>query len=135
MDNRLKKMKSNKGSFPSLTFTETHRKEVLNRIKAEETQHELLLAILQLLSKKRTGYELMDLIRARGFRNFEQKEGFLYSLLHRLEQKGFIEGIWNDDGVKYYGLDRKGKKLLRKIEARKYSTQKVADLLEWVSWN
>lgn len=133
MDNRLKKMKSHKGSFPPLSFTEDHRKAVLNRIKAEEGQHELLLSILQLLNKKRTGFELMDLIRARGFQNFDQKEGFLYSMLHRLEQKGYIVGEWMNHDVKYYGLGRKGKKLLRKIEARKYSTKNVADLLEWVS--
>ena len=137
MDDRLKKLKSEskKAPFPNLQFTERNRKEVMRRIKMEERQHELLLAILQLLHKKRTGYELMELLRARGFQNFERKEGFLYSLLHRLEQKNYIESEWKEEEVKYYVLDRNGKKLLRKLEVNEYPAQKITELLEWVSWN
>ena len=135
MDERLKKLKSEskKAPFPNLQFTESNRKEVLKRIKMEDRQHELLLAILQLLNKKRTGYELMELLRARGFQNFEQKEGFLYTLLHRLEQKNYIDTEWKDEERKYYVIDRKGKKLLSKLEVNDYPPCKITELLEWVS--
>ena len=46
--------------------------------------------------------------------------------LHRLEQAGVIQSSWDDLGEKYYQINQKGRKLLRKAE--KNSAEKVKGL-------
>ena len=65
---------------------------------------------------EKTGYELMQLLRGRGIQTFEGNEGSLYTLLHRLEQNRFIQSSWDHAGAKYYQLNDKGNKMLRKAE-------------------
>ena len=49
-------------------------------------------------------------------------EGALYSALHRLEKKGFIEGSWGETDTsrraRFYTLTKKGWKALEKETAR-----------------
>jgi len=49
---------------------------------------------------------------------FRFKYGTLYPILHKLEKKGLINGVWSDEGPrgkrKSYSLTRKGKAWLRK---------------------
>lgn len=66
---------------------------------------------MQLLHTRKTGFELTELLRARGFQKFENQEGFIYTFLHRLEQRNIIASEWDNNKVKYYHIDRKGKKL------------------------
>ncbi|MGV2549578.1 helix-turn-helix transcriptional regulator, partial [Bacillus licheniformis] len=40
----------------------------------------------------------------------------LYTLLHRLERNRFIQSSWDHAGAKYYQLNDKGNKMLRKAE-------------------
>lgn len=72
------------------------------------------LVILGLLEEKeRWGYEINMQIKDK----FEVylSAGTLYPLLHELEKKGFIEGIWEADkgrGRRIYRISPKGKEFL-----------------------
>ena len=119
MDDRLKGLKKsmNNTTFSQLNFTEQLRKGVRDRIsKSNESEEDILLAVMQLLVQEKTGYELVNFLRGRGIRKFEDNEGSLYALLHKLEQDGSLQSGWNESTIKYYQLNNKGRKLLRKTE-------------------
>lgn len=119
MDNRLHKLRKSmeKSTFDQLKFSDRIREQVKREIKRPiENDDDVILAILQLLHHQKTGFDLTSLLRARGFQNYENKEGFLYTVLHRLEQSSFIRSAWYDDGTKFYEINDKGKKLVRKAE-------------------
>ncbi|MFZ3198187.1 MAG: PadR family transcriptional regulator [Bacillus mycoides] len=119
MEDRLKGLRKSmeNTTFKHLSFSDQHRKRVREKINAsDEKEEDISLAILQLLSNEKTGYELSQLLRGRGIRKFEGNEGFLYTVLHRLEQNRFIQSSWDHEGAKYYQLNDKGRKMLRKAE-------------------
>ncbi|RSD28699.1 PadR family transcriptional regulator [Mesobacillus subterraneus] len=119
MEERLKKLRKSmeNSTFKELSFSERIRKEVHKNINPpEENEEWLTIAILQLLQQEKTGYELTGLLRSRGFGKIEGNEGSLYTKLHTLEQKRYIEASWNDQGAKYYKIRNKGMKFLRKQE-------------------
>ncbi|MFK4307986.1 DNA-binding PadR family transcriptional regulator [Bacillus sp. RC242] len=119
MEDRLKGLRKSmeNTTFKHLSFSDQHRKQVREKINASnEKEEDISLAILQLLSHEKTGYELSQLLRGRGIRKFEGNEGFLYTVLHRLEQNRFIQSSWDHAGAKYYQLNDKGRKMLRKVE-------------------
>ncbi|MEW9183120.1 PadR family transcriptional regulator [Bacillus mycoides] len=119
MEDRLKGLRKSmeNTTFKHLSFSDQHRKRVREKINAShEKKEDISLAILQLLSNEKTGYELSQLLRGRGIRKFEGNEGFLYTVLHRLEQNRFIQSSWDHSGAKYYQLNDKGNKMLRKAE-------------------
>ncbi|EJS64456.1 MULTISPECIES: PadR family transcriptional regulator [Bacillus] len=119
MEDRLKGLRKSmeNTTFKHLSFSDQHRKQVREKINASnEKEEDISLAILQLLSNEKTGYELSQLLRGRGIRKFEGNEGFLYTVLHRLEQNRFIQSSWYHEGAKYYQLNDKGRKMLRKAE-------------------
>ncbi|MCZ6939132.1 PadR family transcriptional regulator [Bacillus mycoides] len=119
MEDRLKGLRKSmeNTTFKHLSFSDQHRKQVREKINASnEKEEDISLAILQLLSHEKTGYELSQLLRGRGIRKFEGNEGFLYTVLHRLEQNRFIQSSWDHSGAKYYQLNDKGRKMLRKAE-------------------
>ena len=126
MEERLKGLRKSmkQTTFKQLNFTEQKRKQVHEKLhKRFEGDEELLFALLHLLVHEKTGYDLIQLLRARGVQQFEKNEGSLYILLHRLEQGGVIQSSWDDLGGKYYQINHKGRKLLRKAE--KNSAEKV----------
>ncbi|WP_428910806.1 PadR family transcriptional regulator [Niallia sp. Krafla_26] len=119
MEDRLKGLRKSmeKTTFKQLTFSKKHRLQVYEKIKqSNEHEEDILLALLQLLIQEKTGYELVELLRARGIRKFEDNEGLLYIVLHRLEQNGFIQSNWDQSETKYYQICPKGTKVLRKME-------------------
>ncbi|MFK4468652.1 PadR family transcriptional regulator [Bacillus sp. RC252] len=119
MEDRLKGLQKSmeNTTCKHLSFSDQHRKQVREKINASnEKEEDISLAILQLLSHEKTGYELSQLLRGRGIRKFEGNEGFLYTVLHRLEQNRFIQSSWDHAGAKYYQLNYKGRKMLRKAE-------------------
>ncbi|PFO89112.1 lineage-specific thermal regulator protein [Bacillus cereus] len=119
MEDQLKGLRKSMENtiFKHLSFSDQHRKRVREKINASnEKEEDISLAILQLLSNEKTGYELSQLLRGRGIRKFEGNEGFLYTVLHRLEQNRFIQSSWDHAGAKYYQLNDKGRKMLRKAE-------------------
>ncbi|EJQ08603.1 lineage-specific thermal regulator protein [Bacillus cereus] len=130
MEDRLKGLRKSmeNTTFKHLSFSDQHRKQVREKINAShEKEEDISLAILQLLSNEKTGYELSQLLRGRGIRKFEGNEGFLYTVLHRLEQNRFIQSSWDHEGAKYYQLNDKGRKMLRKAEK---NTTKVQFILK-----
>lgn len=119
MEDRLKGLKKSMDTttLSQLNFTEQHRKGIREKIsKSNECEEDILLAVMQLLVQEKTGYELVNFLRGRGIRKFEDNEGSLYALLHQLEQDGCLQSGWNESTIKYYQLNNKGRKLLRKIE-------------------
>ncbi|HDX9590689.1 TPA: PadR family transcriptional regulator [Bacillus pseudomycoides] len=133
MEDRLKGLRKSmeKTTFKHLSFSDQHRKQVHEEInKSYENEEDIFLAVLQLLIYEKTGYELAQLLRGRGIQKFEGNEGFLYTLLHRLEQNYFIQSSWDHSGAKYYQLNDKGRKMLRKAE--KSSTKKQFILKELI---
>ncbi|PED33960.1 MULTISPECIES: PadR family transcriptional regulator [Bacillus cereus group] len=119
MEDQLKGLRKSmeNTTFKHLSFSDQHRKRVREKINASnEKEEDISLVILQLLSNEKTGYELSQLLRGRGIRKFEGNEGFLYTVLHRLEQNRFIQSSWDHAGAKYYQLNDKGRKMLRKAE-------------------
>ncbi len=116
MENRLKGLKKSMDdtTFSQLQFTDQHRKEIRARIN--ETDDSVLMAVMQLLVDEKTGYELVQFLQGRGIRKFEDNEGSLYALLHQIERDGCLQSSWNEATVKYYQLNNKGNKLLRKME-------------------
>ncbi|PEC85547.1 lineage-specific thermal regulator protein [Bacillus cereus] len=126
MEDRLKGLRKSmeNTTFKHLSFSDQHRKRVREKINASnEKEEDISLAILQLLSNEKTGYELSQLLRGRGIRKFEGNEGFLYTVLHRLEQNRFIQSSWDHTGAKYYQLNDKGNKMLRKAEKHNTKVQ------------
>ncbi|WP_430787002.1 PadR family transcriptional regulator [Virgibacillus flavescens] len=119
MDDQLKGLRKSmeKTTFKQLNFSEDHRKKVHEKINRKyENDEDVYLAVLQLLMQEQTGYDLTELLRARGIQRFEDNEGFLYTLLHRLEHSGVIISSWDSAGDKYYQLNDKGRKMLLKAE-------------------
>ncbi|MED3953164.1 PadR family transcriptional regulator [Priestia aryabhattai] len=124
MDKRLKNLRKtmNREVFAQLTFTEKHKKSIREKIKQEtHSEEEILLAMMQLLVQEKTGYELVSLLQSRGILNFKENEGSLYIILHRLELKGVLTSSWQEDGSKFYQLNQKGRKLLKKVEEQPLS--------------
>ncbi len=112
----------NREVFAQLTFTEKHKKSIREKIKQEtHSEEEILLAMMQLLVQEKTGYELVSLLQSRGILNFKENEGSLYIILHRLELKGVLTSSWQEDGAKFYQLNQKGRKLLKKVEEQPLS--------------
>lgn len=124
MEERLKKLKKtmDNTTFSELNFTEQHRKAIREKIVKEENEETIFLAVMQLLIQEKTGYELVKFLRGRGIQKFEENEGIVYTLLHQLEQEGYLNASWNDSHIKHYRLNNKGTKLLRRSE--KQSTTK-----------
>lgn len=134
MENRLNRLRKSleESAFKELSFSEKMRREVHKQInKPDESEEMITLAILQLLHTEKTGYELTGLLRSRGFQKFEGKEGFLYTILHRLEQRGWIVSGWKEEGTKVYLLGDKGKRYLLKQEKSIVATRNsIKGLLE-----
>lgn len=119
MEERLKKLKTSmqKNTFHQLNFNDKHKHNIYKKIKEQNTEKEdLYLSIFQLLREEKTGVELLKCLRSRGVQNFEENEGFLYSVLHQLENKGYLKSSWDENQFKYYSINEKGQKLLRKAE-------------------
>ncbi|MGG3926762.1 PadR family transcriptional regulator [Metabacillus fastidiosus] len=126
MEERLKKLKTSmqKNTFHQLNFNDTHKHNIYKKIKEHNTgKEDLYLAIFQLLREEKTGVELLKYLRGRGVQNFEENEGFLYSVLHQLENKGYLKSRWDENQFKYYSISEKGQKLLRKAEKERFTNR------------
>ncbi|WP_442600102.1 PadR family transcriptional regulator [Neobacillus sp. D3-1R] len=128
MEDRLKNLKKimDQRTFQDFTFSEKHKKNIFEKATRHiETDEDIQLAVLQLLVQAKTGFELTALLRGRGIRAFENKEGAIYTILHRLEQTGYLHSNWDDSGAKYYELNDKGRKLLKKADKKQTKKQVV----------
>jgi DNA-binding PadR family transcriptional regulator len=129
MEDRLRNLKRSMKQtvFSGLTFTEVHKNKVKNKLSTLNLKSEadVVLAILQLLTQEKTGFELNQSIRARGIQNFENNEGKLYMFLHMLEQKGYLKTFWNEEGGKLYQVNNKGTKLLNQVDNQVKNTRSI----------
>lgn len=133
MEERLKNFKNSmdKTIFTKLTFSDQHQKQIKEKISKEDhSEDDILLSVMQLLIHEKTGYELAKYLRGRGIQKFEDNEGFLYTILHRLEQTGCLQSRWVESEAKYYLLNDKGRKILRKAEKKQIRKRFV--LKEWL---
>ncbi len=121
MEDRLKRLRKamDRGTFQHLPFTE-EKKQMLKRgvENSSESEQALQLHILQLLLKERTGHELLNQLRSRGVKRYENREGFLYSTLHRMEQDRFLDTYWENE-AKFYKVSNRGRKLIQQAEKGK----------------
>lgn len=81
-----------------------------------------ILLLLSLLEEgDRYGYEIIKELELRSDKTFQFKEGTLYPVLHKLENKGYVKSYKakGDTGKerKYYQITKKGKKQL--VEEKK----------------
>lgn len=131
MDDKLKHLKQamKNHTFKQVQFTDQHR---MNVIKAAHQKEITADMILPLLINKRTGYELVQLLRVKGIETIELNEGSIYTLLHQLEQQELILGEWAQDSYKYYCLTKKGKKLLQKQAKNEMNSHALKNLLQEV---
>ncbi|GGH81258.1 DNA-binding PadR family transcriptional regulator [Pullulanibacillus pueri] len=138
MEERLNKLRQamKRTTFEQLTFTDQHMAKIKQRIHQDEKPSEAIIqAVLQLLVQQKSGFELMQQLRSRGVKTFEENEGFLYIVLHRLETRGYIHSFWQDETTKHYVLDHKGKKLLVQLEKnRNVDRESLSYLLTEVSF-
>ena len=76
-----------------------------------------LLVLSLLEGRGRHGYEISKLIETRSGGALRFHVTSLYPLLHRLEQRGWIEGRWIEKAEqrrrRYYSLTPQGRKVLR----------------------
>lgn len=75
------------------------------------------LLILSLLEQQaRHGYDICKLIEARSGGDLRFHVTTLYPLLYRLEERGFVQGLWvekaNQRRRRYYSLTAEGRKAL-----------------------
>ena len=76
----------------------------------KSNSHSLLLCLME--QQPMYGYQIIKELEARSQGYFKFKEGTLYPALHRLEESGLINGIWqtlpNGRQRRYYHITDKG---------------------------
>jgi transcriptional regulator len=88
-------------------------------------QGTLDMLVLKTLSRgPRHGYAVARWIAATSGDALQVEEGALYTALHRLEQRGWVESEWgvsdNNRRAKYYQLTAQGRKQLR-VQATRWT--------------
>lgn len=126
MENRLKRLKSamQKNVFSDLEFKQELKGKIHRQISDSvevESNEQVMIAILQIVQDEKSGFEIMQLLRARGMKRFNNHEGMLYTILHEYEQKGWLQSIWTES-VKMYSITNSGRKILKKTEGKKKAT-------------
>ncbi|RFU61083.1 PadR family transcriptional regulator [Bacillus sp. V59.32b] len=125
MEDKLTRLKSamKKHTFADLKFTENHRNSIHTAIKKQDVSREdIMIAIFRSLDKEKSGYQINESLYQKGIRNFEDNEGSLYAVLHELEQEGWLQSFWETEDRKFYSLDERAKKWLKKTESKSGST-------------
>lgn len=105
--------------------------DAFGKLEQELRRGVVVLATLSQLRKPRYGYELRQVLAAKGM---PIEEGTLYPLLRRLETQGVLGSEWKiEDGPprRYYALNAEGRKLLKKlIESWQGMNQAMDHLLQ-----
>ena len=73
--------------------------------------------VLSILTKGESyGYAIIQEVRKLSDSKIEWTDGMLYPVLHRLEERGFIQSRWGESDIgrkrKYYSLQEDGRKAL-----------------------
>ena len=81
-----------------------------------------LLVLKSLIFGPRHGYAVSRWIRETSDSALQVEEGALYTSLHRMEKRGWIEAEWgvseNNRRAKFYGLTKSGRKQLAASERK-----------------
>lgn len=77
-----------------------------------------VLVLKALVNEPRHGYAVAEWIRKRTDGTLEIEDGALYTSLHRMQKRGWLESSWgvseNNRRAKYYALTKPGKKELER---------------------
>jgi PadR family transcriptional regulator, regulatory protein PadR len=77
-----------------------------------------MLVLKALVSGPRHGYGVAHWVRVTTDGTLEVEEGALYTSLHRMEKRGWLEAEWgvseNNRRAKYYSLTKAGRRQLQK---------------------
>ncbi|PAV29136.1 lineage-specific thermal regulator protein [Virgibacillus profundi] len=116
MENKLRGLREtmDKKRFSQLNFSDQIRLQVHEKIRNQNNKEENILVVLQLLIKEKTGFDLTQQLNFKCNHSFEENEGELYTLLHALEQNGYLISKWNESEAKLYQTSAKGKKAIQK---------------------
>ena len=96
----------------------------MKKISKELTAASSIPIVLSILQQGETyGYEIIRKVSILSEGNVEWTDGMLYPVLHKLEQKGFIQSEWRiapetNRKRKYYQITSKGKKHLQSEQAQ-----------------
>ena len=75
-----------------------------------------VLVLRALAVRSRHGYGVAEWIRSTTHGTLEIEDGALYTSLHRMEKRGWLESTWgvseNNRRAKYYGLSEQGREEL-----------------------
>src|SRR3954466_10150172 len=105
-------------AVPSAIFPSTFQGNSVATIDLDLLQGTLDLLILKTLTwGPRHGYSVASWIRETTNQRLQIEEGALYTALHRMEKRGWLESEWglseNNRKAKYYQLTTAGRKQLR----------------------
>ena len=105
-----------------------------NQLSKESVAASTIPIILTILKRQESyGYEIIKQVKAVSGEKLNWKEGSMYPVLAKLEQKGLIQSRWivgeNGRKRKYYSLNEKGKKqLANDMEQWQFITQIFSQL-------
>jgi transcriptional regulator len=94
-----------------------------------------LLVLKALATATRHGYGVVEWVRETTGGTFEIEDGALYTALHRMQKRGWLEARWGISDAKrrakFYTLTRKGRRQLANASAdwERY-TEAVAKIIE-----
>src|SRR5437764_2190608 len=105
-------------SFRGSCLTSTAQGDIVAAIDLDLLQGTLDLLVLKALKwGPRHGYAVASWIRDVTDERLQIEEGALYTALHRMEKRGWLEAEWglseNNRRAKYYQLTTSGRKQLR----------------------
>ncbi|MFC7785243.1 PadR family transcriptional regulator [Rossellomorea sp. GCM10028870] len=121
MEDRLKRLRESmdRGTFKHMPFTEEKKQMIKRGIEnSKGNEQDILLHILQLLLIEKTGHELLKHLRGRGINQYEERHGFLYTALHKMERDRLLISFWEEEGKKYR-VSNRGRKVLQRMEEGK----------------
>ena len=115
MEERLKKLKKavDQTAFQQLEFTNEHEQNIRKQLQSASLKQQ----VLSMLTEAKSGVELTQQLHVRAIEQIVDNEGFVYSILHEAEQKGWLMASWHE-GVKYYQLTKLGTKQLQQDSER-----------------
>ncbi|MGL4741099.1 MAG: PadR family transcriptional regulator [Sarcina sp.] len=100
---------------------------IQEKIEEENLKEKLnVLLLLLILKKDSCGFELIERLDIILRKKLKNKEGFIYPILHSLENKNYINSYWNDTDKpkKIYTITISGKNFLKeKDEVVEYFKQ------------
>ncbi|SDZ22733.1 Transcriptional regulator PadR-like family protein [Evansella caseinilytica] len=139
MEKKLARLKKSmtKHVFKDLSFSAEHQNAVRERLQRRYpfisySDNTLWTIFTSIEHHPKHGFDILQILFHKGDMTFHRQEGYLYTLLHTFESRGFIKGEWSrekDKWKKYYFLTNKGKKALHKA-AQKQKAPSLKNILE-----